>query len=196
MKDINLPPIANILHNYNPSGKRSPDEDTFTFRKKVMELRKAGLSFPKIAEDLGKTQGYIYKTYKKSLHSIIAEDVNIVRKLELERLDDMQLILNQILGSVTPLVSQGRVVTDFLEDGNGNLVKDENGEPIRIKLQDLGPKLQAIAASLKLMERRARLLGLDAPTKVAATNPTGDQEATLVQFYLPNNGRDSNTEDH
>ena len=35
--------------------------------------------------------------------------------------------------------------------------------------------LAAIQTVLRIMERRARLLGLDAPTKVAPTSPQGDQ---------------------
>ena len=35
--------------------------------------------------------------------------------------------------------------------------------------------IPAINAVLKIMERRAKLLGLDAPTKVAPTKPRGDQ---------------------
>ena len=35
--------------------------------------------------------------------------------------------------------------------------------------------LPAIQTVLKIMERRAKLLGLDAPTKVAPTNPQGNQ---------------------
>jgi DNA-binding transcriptional MerR regulator len=36
--------------------------------------------------------------------------------------------------------------------------------------------VQSIAQALKVMERRARLLGLDAPTKIAPTDPTGERE--------------------
>lgn len=45
---------------------------------------------------------------------------------------------------------------------------------------------------LRIMERRAKLLGLDAPTKVAQTDPTGEHEAELVQVlvYMPDNQRD------
>jgi len=35
--------------------------------------------------------------------------------------------------------------------------------------------IPSIHAVLKIMERRAKLLGLDAPTKVAPTNPQGDR---------------------
>jgi hypothetical protein len=38
---------------------------------------------------------------------------------------------------------------------------------------------------LKIMERRARLLGLDAPVKHSATDPTGEHERTLAVWALP-----------
>jgi hypothetical protein len=43
---------------------------------------------------------------------------------------------------------------------------------------------------VKVAERRAKLLGLDMPTKISATDPSGEKEASFVQFYLPANGRD------
>lgn len=49
---------------------------------------------------------------------------------------------------------------------------------------------ESIDACVRLMERRAKLLGLDKPTKVANTNIDGDKEAQQVQFYLPENNRD------
>lgn len=33
---------------------------------------------------------------------------------------------------------------------------------------------QAVTAALRVMDRRAKLLGLDAPTKIAPTDPSGD----------------------
>ena len=43
----------------------------------------------------------------------------------------------------------------------GRVVRHADGRP----LEDSGPRLQAIDRILKVMERRARLLGLDAPAK-------------------------------
>lgn len=45
---------------------------------------------------------------------------------------------------------------------------------------------------LRIMERRAKLLGLDAPAKVSQTDPTGEREVEPVQVtvYLPDNQRD------
>ena len=42
------------------------------------------------------------------------------------------------------------------------------------------PEWRAADVVLKIMERRARLIGLDAPTKIAATNPDGTMEAAAV----------------
>jgi hypothetical protein len=35
------------------------------------------------------------------------------------------------------------------------------------------------------MERRAKLLGLDAPVRIAATNKDGDQDADPTRYIVP-----------
>lgn len=49
-----------------------------------------------------------------------------------------------------------------------------------LEANDLAMQLQAFDRRLKVKERRAKLLGLDAPTKVAPTNPAGDE---AYEFY-------------
>lgn len=44
--------------------------------------------------------------------------------------------------------------------------------------------LQAVDRVLRIMERRAKLLGLDAPVKVARTNPAGDEDERDVASYV------------
>ena len=188
MQDINPPPKK--TGGRNPTGKRRPDEDSYRFRNEVLALRKEGLSFPQIAKRLDRTQGYIYKTYQASLKSIVIENIVEVRKLEIERLDELQIHITNVLKSFTPMLNQGQIVYDYIEDDYGNYILDEAGNRIRIKLQDYDIKMKAVAGALKIMERRARLLGLDAPTKISATDPTGEKEAAVVQFFLPLNNRD------
>ena len=48
----------------------------------------------------------------------------------------------------------------------------------------------AIDRMLRIMDRRAKLLGLDMPTKVAPTTPDGEQSASTEEsarwvYYLP-----------
>lgn len=57
--------------------------------------------------------------------------------------------------------------------------------------QELPFNKEAVETCLRVMERRAKLLGIDKPTKVASTDPTGERAASVVQFYLPQNGRDT-----
>jgi hypothetical protein len=45
--------------------------------------------------------------------------------------------------------------------------------------------LSAVDRALRIMERRAKLLGLDAPAKVASTNPEGDEERPFGFLVLP-----------
>lgn len=183
---------------YMHNGKHQAGEETYRLQQRIFELRRDNVSFPKIAAQLGPefgkpegfTQGWIYKLYKRALKNIIYEDVESVRKMELARLDELQHYIMQVLQGFQPLVNRGTIVVDFMEDEHGNMLKDEEGNPIPIKLQDVSVKLNAVNVAIKLMERRARILGLDAPTKTALTNPTGDKEASLVQYYLPENGRD------
>lgn len=52
--------------------------------------------------------------------------------------------------------------------------------------------LTAIDRALKIQERRARLLGLDAPTKTDLSNTDGTL-TPVVNVYIPDNGRDKTT---
>jgi len=45
--------------------------------------------------------------------------------------------------------------------------------------------IQAVNAYLRVMERRARYLGLDAPQKVAPTDPSGKKPLRLVDLFPP-----------
>jgi hypothetical protein len=180
------------------TGKHQAGEETHRLQQRIFELRRSNVSFPQIAIQLGPefgrpegfTQGWIYKLYKRALKEIVVEDVQAVRKMELARLDMLQEHVIRVLEGFSPLVNRGEIVRDFLEDEHGNLILNDQGEPIPVKLQDLSVKLNAVTVAVRLMERRAKLLGLDAPTKTALTDPTGEKEMTLVQYYLPENGRD------
>jgi transposase-like protein len=94
----------------------------------------------------------------------------------------------------------------YVRDGIDSIIKEtkEEAEEIRtLELERLDELLralwpgatdgepQAIDKALKIMERRAKMLGLDAPTKVAPTNPDGSAQyeggglASLLQAKDP-----------
>ena len=55
--------------------------------------------------------------------------------------------------------------------------------------QVLKGDVHALAVFLRLSERRSRLLGLDAPTKLSPTDPDGQPLTGSVMIYVPDNGR-------
>jgi AraC-like DNA-binding protein len=148
-----------------------------------------------IARDLGYSETYVRKMYKQALKAIIVDDVETHRKIELARLDHLHRKAMEVLEAFHPMVNSGAVVRDVIEDAEGRIIIDEEtGKPKTVRLRDQGPLLQAIDRVVKVSERRARLLGLDMPTKTALTDPSGEKES-FVQFYIPHNGRDQTEEE-
>ena len=119
----------------------------------ALELRAAGLSFRAIGRQLGCGTTTAYKRVGRGLDRIVAEPADRVRALELNRLDQLQAAATATLHARHVLVQGGRPVLD-----------PASGDPY----PDHGPTLHAIAALLRIAERRARLLGLDQPTRVDA----------------------------
>jgi len=160
--------------------------------REALEMRKNGHTFAAISERLGCSGNYAYKLVKQALLAIIQEPAEDVRALELERLDTMQHAMMEILGEKHLLVSSGAIISAEVLDNDGNPVHDDlTGAPKKIRLTDAGPKFAAVTALIKIAERRAKLLGLDAPTKTAFTDPDGKESKNPpVLFYLPTNGRD------
>lgn len=162
-------------------GSATPTLKTALIRKKILQMRQEGFSFERIAAELGCSYTYARKQFLKALNSIVVEDVEAVRKLEMQKLDALEAEIYSVLKAFMPYVSNGRIVTELLVDDNGNPVVNDNGKPVYVKVRDLGAKLQSVDRLIKVMERRARLLGLDKPSKVAATDPDGNP----VPFITP-----------
>lgn len=157
------------LHPYEDAGIKAGAQ--YERRQFILAERMKGTSFPKIAEGLGLTQGYVFKQYKLALKSAISEDVSQVRKMELARLDALQEEVIKVLRSFNPMVSAGRVVYDHTDEE----VEGEDGsmERVMVKLEDPKVKFDAINSALRIMDRRAKLLGLDAPVKAELSGPDG-----------------------
>ena len=126
-------------------------------RAKNVALRMTGRSWASIADELGYgSPGAACQDFSRTLEASIAEQhrsVDLYREEELQRLDLLMTEAWTVLKRAHVTVSHGRVIRD-----------EETGEP----LLDDSPVLQAIDRVLKIQERRSKLLGLDAPTKVEA----------------------------
>jgi len=95
-------------------------------QRQALELRKAGATYPMIAERIGLSLGGAHKAVMAALKATIQEPADDVRRLEVARLDTMILAV---------------------------WTKVRQGDPA------------AITVALKIMHRRALLLGLDAPVQ-------------------------------
>lgn len=112
--------------------------------------RAEGWSYNRIANELGYADpSGAYRAVQRALKETVRDANDTAVHLELNSLDEMAREVWQVLQRTHVVVSQGRVV------------KDDNGVPI----PDDAPVLAATDRLLKIQERRAKLLGLDMPTR-------------------------------
>lgn len=138
---------------------------------RAVELRRSHMNYRQIAAEMGFTAvSSAYEAVQRGLADTVAETNDEVRRQEVERLDDLARAALAVLTKTHIVVSQGRVVLD-----------PDTGQP----LVDDGPVLQALDRLLKIQERRAKLLGLDAPSKVEVlTIDTIDAEIKKLSAEL------------
>jgi hypothetical protein len=125
----------------------------------ALELRAGGASFREIANQLGVSVSTAWECVDRGLAATRQEPSSKLRTLERERLNRLTVQAVQVLQARHAVVSAGKIV------------RGDDGQP----LVDHGPTLAAINTLTRLMERRARLEGLDAPVKVDAQVLTVDQ---------------------
>lgn len=114
----------------DPEDANISEEDLLAKEAKVLDLRRAGFTFQRIAEEVGYRQASgAQRAYNRIMARNIPQAPEEHRQQELDRLDRMQVAL----------------------------------WPRAMKGDD-----KAINTIIRLMERRARLVGIDAPTKIQA----------------------------
>jgi predicted transcriptional regulator len=129
-------------------GRFERDINTAERDAEAARLRTRSWTYRQIAAELGISQTAAYEAVKRVLLETVQEPAEDLRKLEIDRLDEMAQVVTGVLEKHHVTVSNGKVV--FLE-----------GEP----LTDNAPILAAVDRLLKIQERRARLLGLDIAVK-------------------------------
>jgi hypothetical protein len=113
-----------------------PSPDLVDKESKVLELRRAGLTWQRIAEETGYADHTgAYAAYKRAIKRTLQQPADELREQELDRIDRLQL-------AAWPNAMKGDI--------------------------------KSILAVVKLMERRARLLGLDTPIKIQQDVTTWD----------------------
>ncbi len=137
-----------------PDGRFAPNIDTATRDADAARLRARGLSYPEIARQLGyASHSSALAAARRAMAATVAEPAAEVRAYEVERLNNLERAALEVLERRHVTVSHGKVIYH----GEGDA---------REPLYDDGPVLQAIDRLLRIQERRAKLLGLDAPTRM------------------------------
>lgn len=115
------------------------DQDVWEKERRVLELRRAGLTFDVIAQEVGYSNASgAHHAYTRAMkRTLVDAGSDESRDLELDRLDRLQRF-------AWPQASQGN--------------------------------LRAIETILRIMGRRAKILGLDAPIKAEVTTYEGGTE--------------------
>jgi hypothetical protein len=144
---------------------------------RAVELRRRNLNYRQIANELGfSSVASAHGAVQRGLADTVAETNDEVRRLELDRLDDMARAALRVLAKTHYAVSHGQVVRHPV-----------TGEA----LVDDGPTLAALDRLLKIMDRRAKYLGLDAPTRVEVLtiDMIDDEISKLQQELIRNQSR-------
>jgi len=154
------------------NGKFCKDPRTTARDAEACRLRQRGMSYPEIAKELGYSEAsHASQAVSRVLRATVEEPGAEVRKTELARLDAMHRAALDVLERMHVTVSQGRVVQHRVA-GTGTWDPEARiwVDAEWVDLADDAPILSAIDRLLKIQERRARLLGLDAPVKHEVRN--------------------------
>lgn len=162
-----------------PTGQFQRTTDTARRDAEAAELRSQGQTYQAIADRLGfANRTNSRRAVERALAATVREAADEVRALQLAQLDRLTREALAVLEREHLVVSHGRII-------NG-----PDGKP----LMDDAPVLQAIDRLIRIQERRAKLLGLDAPTKVETWNIDAiDAEIRRLQEQLADNDSRSGT---
>lgn len=123
----------------------------------ALEMRSAGRTWQTIADTLGYTSpGNAQRGVHNALAETQAPKVNEARAEMVAQIDHLYTKAMEVLEARHLKVNNGEVVSVPDEDGNYHPLEDD------------APVLRAIDTINQLMQRKARLLGLDAPAKIQA----------------------------
>ena len=112
-----------------PNNNAVPEPEQLDRELQVLDLRRAGLTWQRIAQEVGyANHSGAYAAYKRAMQRTLQEPTDDLRQAEVDRLDRLQL-------AVWPKAMRG----------------DHN----------------AIVTCVRIIDRRAKLLGLDMPVKIA-----------------------------
>lgn len=144
---------------------------TLERRREVMALRIKGTSIGDIALALGLSKSTVHGHVKRALEDAVKADkdsTNRFRQLNLQRFE-------ALLVALWPHATGGQVVTRKRTHKDGSVTETT--------INTLDTK--AAREVRQVLIAMNRLLGLEAPLKIAHTDPTGDEERSPADWAMP-----------
>jgi hypothetical protein len=149
------PPGRGLARPRNGKGRFVRSVDSAERDREAARMRTQGHPYREIADTLGYAdEAGAHRAVAKILKETVQEAADELRKVEVERLDALLQVAWDVMMREHVAVSGGKVVTVADDEGN------------EVPLRDDGPTLAALDRVIKIADRRAALLGLDAPQKI------------------------------
>lgn len=152
--------------------KRAAEQiETDQRRRECLELRTRGLSMAAIGEKLGLAKSTVHKHVRKALDDLAEKDSETTaryRALNLQRLES-------VMAALWVHATGGVVQTKRRTHRDGSVTETT------MNVLDV----KAAREVRQLITAMNKLLGLEAPIKIAHTDPTGDQERSPHDWYMP-----------
>lgn len=139
----------------NAAGRAVHDTEQATRDAQAAAMYARGQTFAQIGAHFGVTRQGAYAMRARALAAAGKADREQALAHELAKLDAMEQAAWLVLARNHIVVSNGRVMADPRSDE---------------LLEDDGPVLQAVSTLLKVSERRAKMIGLDAPSRVEVSD--------------------------
>lgn len=154
---------------------------------KAAELHGQGWTYERIASELSfASRGKAHEAVQRAFADIPVEGAQAAKKADLERLDRLveqawAVMLREHVAYSNGQVVRRRVGVELDDDGLERL--DDKGRPIPVyaDVMDDGPILAAIDRIERLIARRARIFGYEAPKQVEVRT-IGEIDARLIEL--------------
>lgn len=156
-----------------PRGKDRTDAASVATKERHaewLELRRKGWTYDAIAAHSKVTKSTVHEAVSGYLRATVHEPAAELRQLELQRFDGLL-----------------REVMDRIEQPNGRpqFVTCKCGESVETG-SVMDDKLKAVEVALKVGDQRAKLLGLNAPTKIQDVTPPREDMWARVKDWFAN----------
>jgi hypothetical protein len=160
-----------------PYGKPVADLAMAERQQKIVTLKRDGLSFQQIADQLGISKAAAirgFQAVKRRVDTAADDDYIEYKSEQLARIATMREVVADIVAARHVTISNGHVVREII--GRDDEGEPEYGDPY----EDHSPVLAAIDRLVKLDDQEAKLLGLYPKQAVSISRETSEVDAAVI----------------